>query len=313
LWIGNNNSLTNISLTNLSSINGNLLINDNNTITDLDGLSNLASINGYLHFIGNYDLNNIEGIQQIDPTAINNLSIYDNDNLSQCAVESICNYLQLPAPDTDIHDNLTNCNSDAEIVAECQCDITATTSNILCNDNGTPSDATDDIFSFDLNVSGSNTGTNWSADDPNNSFGDYNTNINLGDYKISAGNLNFTIMDNDIACTTTVTVEAPASCSNQTTSHNTTGLEMLITPNGDGENDVLVFTEISSQFVLLYPDSELVVYSRWGDVVYHAKGYANNWAGDYNGVTLPDGTYYFFLQLNDGKGTALKGYILIIK
>ncbi len=56
----------------------------------------------------------------------------------------------------------------------------------------------------------------------------------------------------------------------------------------------------------LPPGSSLVVFNRWGEKVYEAKEYLNNW--DAQG--LSDGTYYYVLTMN-GKG--YKGYIQIIK
>ncbi|MCS6904729.1 MAG: gliding motility-associated C-terminal domain-containing protein [Bacteroidia bacterium] len=74
-------------------------------------------------------------------------------------------------------------------------------------------------------------------------------------------------------------------------------------PNGDGFNDVLEIENI--QF---YKEAELVIYNRWGQEVFRAKGYQNNWNGD----NLPDGTYYYILDLKDGKA-AMKGYITILR
>lgn len=75
------------------------------------------------------------------------------------------------------------------------------------------------------------------------------------------------------------------------------------TPNGDGFNDNFVISGIQG-----YPDNSFVVYNRWGNVVYTAKGYANQWSGQNNdGTNLPDGTYFIVLEI-PGKDT-LKGYV----
>ncbi len=72
-------------------------------------------------------------------------------------------------------------------------------------------------------------------------------------------------------------------------------VQNVITPNGDGRNDVLNIPEI-----LQGDDCELIVLNRWGEEVYRVDNYLNNW----NGVTtgggeLPDGTYYFIVKFND--------------
>ncbi|MCB0558694.1 MAG: gliding motility-associated C-terminal domain-containing protein [Lewinellaceae bacterium] len=86
-----------------------------------------------------------------------------------------------------------------------------------------------------------------------------------------------------------------------------------ITPNGDGLNDAFVFDQL-----LLnpdkFPDNELIIFNRWGDIVYTAKPYLNNWQGTTtNGDELPDGTYYYVLRLNIGEGEIIRGDITVIK
>jgi gliding motility-associated-like protein len=61
----------------------------------------------------------------------------------------------------------------------------------------------------------------------------------------------------------------------------------VITPNGDGQNDALVFTNLE-----FFPGSKLKIYNRWGEVVYESDDYRNDWRG---GVS--DGTYYFVLSV----------------
>ncbi len=113
------------------------------------------------------------------------------------------------------------------------CDINATTSNILCDDNGTPNDPSDDTFTIDVLVTGSGTGSNWVANDVNNSTGNYNQLTTLGPYLISNGNLNFTISDiDDPTCTTTISVSAPPSCSVPVCSIDATSFNVQCDNNG---------------------------------------------------------------------------------
>jgi gliding motility-associated-like protein len=65
----------------------------------------------------------------------------------------------------------------------------------------------------------------------------------------------------------------------------------VMTPNGDGINDELIFSGLQ-----YHPNSELMVYNRWGNLVYSDMNYQNNW----NGGGLPDGLYYYVLRLTDG-------------
>ncbi len=217
LSIGTNYGLVNLSgLDQLNSIPGNLYVGSNYSLTNLSGLDNITSLNGEITLSYNEFLDDIAGIKNVDPNSITSLNIYNNTNLSSCSIQSICNYLELSNPQTDIHDNNTNCNSEDEIVDNCVCDISAIASDAICDDNGTPTDPDDDIFTFDVQVTGSNTGDSWESSDPNNNTGLYNTTVNFGTYPISGGDLNFTINDIDDAdCTTDVYVPTPATCSDQ--------------------------------------------------------------------------------------------------
>jgi len=90
-------------------------------------------------------------------------------------------------------------------------------------------------------------------------------------------------------------------------------LPNAITPNGDGLNDALVF-----DIMLLnpqdYPNPELVVFNRWGDIVYKQRPYDNNWQGtNQSGGELPEGTYYFINRLSIENNELLRGDITIIR
>lgn len=73
-------------------------------------------------------------------------------------------------------------------------------------------------------------------------------------------------------------------------------------PNGDGFNDFFTI-----QGLQLYPNHILRVYNRWGSRVYETANYQNNWDGIWNGKDLPDGTYFYYLDLGDGEER--KGYV----
>lgn len=81
----------------------------------------------------------------------------------------------------------------------------------------------------------------------------------------------------------------------------------IITPNGDGVNDVWIVQNID-----LYPNNEVVIFDRAGRVVFKQFDYKNTWDGSFNGVALPEDTYYFALYINSGKGK-LTGFISIVR
>ncbi|MFT4758072.1 MAG: hypothetical protein ACI9XO_000816 [Paraglaciecola sp.] len=96
------------------------------------------------------------------------------------------------------------------------CTISATATASACDDAGTDSDSSDDTFTFDLNVTGMNAGTGWTAIiNGQSESGIYGTTQTFGPFVISNGDIDFDLIDdtNNI-CTEVVSVIPPASCSN---------------------------------------------------------------------------------------------------
>jgi len=67
-------------------------------------------------------------------------------------------------------------------------------------------------------------------------------------------------------------------------------------PNNDDVNDFFTITGLEN-----FPDHELRVYNRWGNEVLRTTDYQNDWFGTWEGLTLPDGTYFYLLDLGDGE------------
>ncbi|MBK8669660.1 MAG: gliding motility-associated C-terminal domain-containing protein, partial [Saprospiraceae bacterium] len=165
--------------------------------------------------VGNYSYNTTVAIKLNADGSIPIVILRDNEDL-QCVLNVPINAL-------------ISCSS--------SCLITKTISNILCNDNGTINDPTDDRFTFDIKVIGSNVSATWLLS------GDitprqYNTSYKLGPFSIAAGVYNATISDGANAlCTSPIIVTPPAVCSEPCV------LEVLglnIGPcndNGTGSND----------------------------------------------------------------------------
>jgi gliding motility-associated-like protein len=75
-------------------------------------------------------------------------------------------------------------------------------------------------------------------------------------------------------------------------------------PNEDGANDFFDIRGIDG-----YAQNLFTVLNRWGNVVYEHPNYSNQWKGENNqGETLPDGTYFVILSINDGTRT-LQGFV----
>jgi len=79
----------------------------------------------------------------------------------------------------------------------------------------------------------------------------------------------------------------------------------IFTPNGDGENDMFEIYGMQE-----YPGSTLVVYNRWGQVVYESKDYRNTW----NGGELAEGVYYYIAEIKKATGVEpFAGYFQLVR
>ncbi len=88
----------------------------------------------------------------------------------------------------------------------------------------------------------------------------------------------------DICDTTRIVLELIGTETGQT--------NYIITPeNQDGLNDVLVFPDLDE-----YPNNALIIYNRWGGVLYQAEPYDNSWDGTRDGKRLPEADYYYILK-----------------
>ena len=85
-------------------------------------------------------------------------------------------------------------------------------------------------------------------------------------------------------------------------------LPTVITPNLDGKNDVFIIDYLEK----IYPECRVVIFNRWGSVVFESTGYETPWDGTNKGEPLPMGTYFYKIELNDEQDTVLKGDISII-
>lgn len=81
------------------------------------------------------------------------------------------------------------------------------------------------------------------------------------------------------------------------------------TPNADGYNDTWSIGRIEH-----FPEYELYVYNRWGQLVHHQLNQYIPWDGKSLGLPLPDATYYYILYLSKSdKKKLVKGDITIIR
>ena len=81
-------------------------------------------------------------------------------------------------------------------------------------------------------------------------------------------------------------------------------------PNGDGVND-----EWSIDGLERYEKVSIKIFDRWGQKVYEERSGDRVWDGKVNGTTVPVGTYYYIVDLEDPieDNQTLTGYMTVIK
>jgi len=75
-----------------------------------------------------------------------------------------------------------------------------------------------------------------------------------------------------------------------------------ISPNGDGVNDEFTVMGLGQ-----YPEHEITIYNRSGNMLISFTDYQNDWNGEVDGDQLPAGTYFYTIDL--GEGEFESGYI----
>lgn len=116
---------------------------------------------------------------------------------------------------------------------------------------------------------------------------------------------NYIFFDEDEHYISIVMMNQNNGCVNSDTLYLSVTHELKIpsafSPNNDGWNDVFKILELEA-----FDNSELTIFNRWGDVVYSAIPYQNDWVGQSNSMSLRvgenvvDGTYFYSLKLTRG-------------
>lgn len=126
----------------------------------------------------------------------------------------------------------------------------------------------------------------------------------------------FTIGANEVIYTSTSSSGITSTCSffvNVAYKEVTYEVSQLITPNGDGVNDVWELKNIE-----LFKDNKVTVVDRWGGVIYTATGYNNttvSWNGmNEKGIAAPTGTYFYTITVKFRDTTVdKKGFVELVR
>lgn len=91
-------------------------------ITHFNNFKNLKKINKTLHIFGNTQLNDLSFIEGVDINSVTDFRLFTNLKLDVCNYPTICNYLRTKDTTANIiqvYDNLYNCSSREQILANC--------------------------------------------------------------------------------------------------------------------------------------------------------------------------------------------------
>ena len=120
---------------------------------------------------------------------------------------------------------------------------------------------------------------------------------------LSRGKYGVTVTD-ALGCTTTLAVKVPNLCHPEDNF-----LPDIITPNGDGMNDEWLIPDLER-----FPKFEMLIYNRWGNVVFEQSKTYVPWTGlSSNGKELPEAAYFFLIRLNNPEKTVWSGAITVVK
>lgn len=174
-------------------------------------------------------------------------------------------------------DNSTNCSKNAQVLVTVN-ELPQILKTIIDERYGSDASINIDIvagdspFDFDWDIDG---------------LGDIDDEQNLSG--IQAGNYTLVIRDNN-GCENrfTIIVEFISSVS--------LVIPSAITPNSDGKNDVWDIIGLNR-----FPEMQLQIFDRNGHIVHQQTGIYENWDGYFQRKVLPDGDYFYILDLKNGE------------
>ncbi|MCC6683747.1 MAG: gliding motility-associated C-terminal domain-containing protein, partial [Bacteroidia bacterium] len=113
----------------------------------------------------------------------------------------------------------------------------------------------------------------------------------------------FTLTVTNIKCSSTDTITILADKCLDDISF----IPQIITVNNDGVNDLFYIPDID-----YFTNNTVTIYNRWGDEVFQAHPYLNTFDGTgKGGKNLPEGAYYYVIDLANGKAKIHKGIFMI--
>jgi gliding motility-associated-like protein len=114
--------------------------------------------------------------------------------------------------------------------------------------------------------------------------------------------------------TYTVTISDANNCASsydlvvQSNAAECVGIPNTITPNGDNYNDTWILENID-----LYPNAQVSIFNKWGNLLYETKGTYTPWDGTHHSQPLPSEVYYYIIRLGNTENNEYTGTITIVR
>lgn len=78
-------------------------------------------------------------------------------------------------------------------------------------------------------------------------------------------------------------------------------------PNGDNTNESWGIFNIEK-----FPEAEVFIYTRWGEIVFYSKGYTTPWDGTSGGRKVQTGNYFFVIKPNAANLENITGSVMVL-
>jgi gliding motility-associated-like protein len=285
---------------------GDLILSlDENPDIDLDGSPEDAQDSdedGIADYLDSDDEN--DGVPSILEVSTNGFLLdTDNDGIANHLDENDDNDGVLTSMELDSEGNLMDTDEDG-IYDHIDIDDDGDGVNSIDEDlnyNGTPIDDDTDADGIADYLESS------LRDQDNDGVSDDKDSVNLDPYNDQDQD-GFPNLDETIAGTNPLDSNSYPSDFSNPTLRQSIDIVTFFSPNGDNINDRWQVREIDR-----YPNNQVWVYSRTGKLLFEAKPYRNDWNGDSAGDDLPEGSYYYRIDL-DGNGTVdFEGWLYITR
>ena len=158
-----------------------------------DGLNNISNVQPAGTIVGNtitWDNISLQNGETLDLTYTATVIFGGYTNTAEVIAINETDVDSTPnnGVDTDGDGNCSDDDGDEDdgdcvVLTPQPCSINAVVTSLLCDNNGTPSMADDDTYTFEITVSGQSTGASWSTD--NGMSGAYGETVSFGPYSIS--------------------------------------------------------------------------------------------------------------------------------